>query len=93
MLDELIKFFKKPYEETKDKAPEGFCPNCWGEQEYDNKFRTLYEDAQVNVNNHSENYAFIQEFMVTHLNGIHLLRDEDKLVCTNCKKQYIKNPD
>ena len=72
MIEKLIAFFRKPKEETQGRAPEGLCPNCWGEQEYDNMVRELYKDKQIDVNNHGENHAFIQDFVVTHLNGITL---------------------
>ena len=88
MIDKLIAFFKKPKVETEDKTPKGFCPNCWGEQEYDNQVRELYKDRQINVNNHNENYAFIQDFMVTHLNGIHLKKGNNSFECPTCKVKY-----
>jgi hypothetical protein len=85
MIDKLISFFKKPKSETKAQTPKGFCPNCWGEQEYDNQVRELYKDRQIDVNNHNENYAFIQKFMVTHLNGIHLKKGNNSFECPTCK--------
>ncbi len=88
MIEKLISFFKKPQTETKDIVPEGICPNCWGEQEYDNKIRTLYKDQQIDVNNHSSNYAFVQQFMVTHLNGIRLKKGNNGLECPTCKIRY-----
>ena len=39
MVNKLMAFFKKPKEETINEVPEGICPNCWGEQEYDNEIR------------------------------------------------------
>ncbi len=88
MIEQLIKFFKKPKEETKDNPPKNYCPNCWGEQEYDNQVRELYKDHQIDVNNHSANYAFIQDFVVTHLNGIHLKKGNTSLECPTCKIKY-----
>jgi hypothetical protein len=88
MIKILIKFFKKPKEETQNEVPEGLCPNCWGEQEYNNRFRELYEDKQIDVNNHEANYAFIQDFMVTHLNGIHLKKGHNGMECPTCKARY-----
>ncbi len=72
MLQQLINFFKNPATKTRGQTPEGFCPNCWGEQEYDNMIRELYKDKQIDVNNHKTNHAFIKEFMVKHLDGIKL---------------------
>ena len=88
VIDGLISFFKKPKEETQDKVPEGLCPNCWGQQEYDNQIRDLYFDKQIDVNNHQANYAFIQDFMVTHLSGIHLRKGNNSLECPTCRINY-----
>jgi hypothetical protein len=88
MIEELIAFFKWPQEETKNKTPKGYCPNCWGKQEYDKQIRELYRDKQVEVNNHEANYAFIQDFIVTYLDGIHLKRGNNGLECPTCKTVY-----
>jgi len=85
MIENLISFFKKPIAETNGKSPDGYCPNCWGEQEYDNQIRTLYKDQQIDVNNQKANYAFIQKFVVTHLDGIHLKKGNNSLECPTCK--------
>jgi hypothetical protein len=85
MIERLIKFFKAPANETKGKVPEGLCPSCWGYQEYDDTIRELYDDKQIDVNNHAANYAFIQEFMVTNLNGIKLIKGNNSFECPTCK--------
>lgn len=88
MINKLITFFKKPAEETKDKTPTGFCPNCWGTQEYDNQIREMYKDKQIDVNNHEANNAFIQDFVVTHLNGIHLKKGNNSFECPTCRVKF-----
>jgi len=88
MIERLISFFKKSKEETKGKSPGGFCPNCWGSQEYDNQIRELYRDKQVDVNNQEANYAFIQDFVVTHIKGIHLKKGKNSLECPTCRVKY-----
>ena len=89
MIEELISFFRKPKEETLNTVPEGLCPNCWGQQEYDNQIRDLYYDKQIDVNNHQANYAFIQDFMVTNLDGIHLRKGNNGLECPTCKVKHL----
>jgi len=84
----LVSFFKKPVSATKDQTPVGLCPNCWGSQEYDGQIRELYRDKQIDVNNHEANYAFIQDFVVTHLDGIRLKKGANSLECPTCKVQY-----
>lgn len=72
----IIEFFKKPKEETKDKTPEGLCAVCWGYQEYDNKIRTIFEDRQIDVNNHSYKYMRIQKLLKEQIEGIKLKEGE-----------------
>lgn len=88
MIEKLILFFKQSPEETKSKVLEGLCPNCWGEQEYDKIIRNMYRDKQIDVNNHEKNYAFIQEFVVNRLDGIHLIKGDNSLECPTCRKKY-----
>jgi len=88
MIKQLIAFFKKPKSETKDQVPEGMCPNCWGKQEYDGQIRELYKDKQIDVNNHEENYAFIQKFVVKHVDGIRLKKGKNSLDCPTCKTKF-----
>ena len=73
---------------TKKQVPDGFCPNCWGNQEYDNTIRELYEDKQIDVNNHNANYAFVQDFLVTRVKGIHLKKGNNSFECPTCKITY-----
>lgn len=37
LIERLVTYFKQPEEETKNKAPKGVCPACWGRQEYGHK--------------------------------------------------------
>ena len=88
MIDNLIKFFSKPQNETKNTTPEGYCPNCWGKQDYDNQIREMYKDKQIDVNNGEANYAFIQKFVVKHIDGIHLKRGKNSFECPTCKLKH-----
>ena len=88
MIEKLIAFFKKSKEATKDEIPTGLCPNCWGKQEYDNEIRELYEDKQIDVNNHASNYAFIQKFVVKHVDGIRLKKGKNSFDCPTCHVKY-----
>ena len=88
MIETLINFFKKTSNETKGKTPDEYCPNCWGKQEYDGVIRELYADKQIEVNNHNANYAFIQDFVITRISGIHLKKGNNSLECPTCKAKY-----
>lgn len=86
MIERLINFFKQPQAETNGKTPEGFCPNCWGHQEFDNKIRDMYADNQIDVNNYIANHTFIKEFVVNNLQGIKLVRGNNSFECPTCRK-------
>ena len=90
LVDTLTNFFGKSKSETEGKTPEGVCPNCWGKQEYDNVMRELYEDKQIDVNNHKANYAFVQEFIVNRIEGITLIKGANSSECPTCKVKYSK---
>ena len=66
----------------------GACPNCWGEQEYDNQARKLINDKQIAVNNHESRHAFIQDFVVNHVSGIHLQKKGNTFTCVGCQRSY-----
>lgn len=90
-----MNFIKKLFQGHKQEAEinaltDGYCPNCWGDQEYDNLIREKYKDTQINVNNHEANYAFVQDFIVTHLNGIKLKSSVHGFECPTCKIQTSK---
>ena len=88
-----MSFFKKIFgigkiEDEFTKAPEGACPNCWGDQEYDNLVREKFKDTQIDVNNGAAKHAFIQDFMVTNLKGIKLKSTVHGSECPTCKVKF-----
>lgn len=83
LIEQLMTFFKKPEEETKDSAPEGICPLCWGYQQYDGKIRTLIKDKQIDINNHLKAQTFFEEVVKTHIEGIHL-KEAEISNCPHC---------
>ncbi len=68
----------------------GVCPNCWGIMQYDNKYQTYLKDAtKDNVSGRSDGRkSFVQQFVETHVDGIKLRKDGDKLVCPKCSTTY-----
>ena len=84
MIETLMSFFVKNPDSSEGKTQEGVCPNCWGNQEYDQTIRKLYADKQIDVNNHTSHHAFIQEFVVHHVSGIQLKKDSTGMVCPGC---------
>ena len=84
LLDTLSAFFSRPAEETTAEVPAGACPNCWGHYEYDGEIRKVARDRQIDVNSGRERYAFIQDFVVNHIDGIRLRDDDKGWVCPKC---------
>jgi len=70
LIDRLSAFFSRP--DAGGDVPEGVCPNCWGQQEYDGQIRQVIRDRQVDVSNDEARHAFIKDFVVTHIDGITL---------------------
>lgn len=68
----------------------GVCPNCWGIMEYDNQFVQYVEDqTKANINlDKTGKKAFVQQFVETHVTGIHLKREGESLSCPKCKGKY-----
>ena len=84
LIDRLVNYFSKP-KSQEQKAPEGLCPNCWGNQQYDNVVREMFVDKQIDVNNHESSHAFIQKFVVERVNGITLKKGNSGYECPTCK--------
>jgi hypothetical protein len=84
-----MNFFKKLLSNNSkgeiDNLMEGYCPNCWGDQEYADEVREKFRDPQIDVNNGEANYAFVQDFIVTHLTGIKLKSTTSGVGCSRCK--------
>jgi len=93
-LNFLSKLFgkKKTNSQTSksDLIEAGVCPNCWGTMEYDNQFIEYVEDQTKSNINHDKTHqkAFIQQFVETHVTGIHLKKEGNNLYCTTCKTPY-----
>ena len=66
------------------------CPNCWGHQEYDNKYTQYLKDqTKGNISGDSQSKkAFVQQFIETNITGIRLKREGDQQVCQSCKLKY-----
>ncbi len=87
LFESVISYLKGKEKGEELEAPVGACPPCWGEQEFDNKIREIVKDRQINVNSGNENYAFIQDFVVNHVDGIKLKNQIDGLKCPKCNQR------
>ena len=69
-------------------APEGFCPSCWGYQEYGGKLLEAVKEERIDTNNLNEKKGWIQEYAITHFEGIKLRETNNKFECPTCKLTY-----
>ena len=70
--------------------PKEVCPNCWGEQYYEDRFYEAIKDLQIDVNNHQVMKSFIQKFVEEHLSGSYLQQEEHntELYCPICHQRF-----
>ena len=86
LTDSILNYFQKKEKGDETlKAPEGICVPCWGYQEFDNEFREIIKDKQIEVNAGRENYNFIENIVVNKIEGIHLKNTIKGLECLKCK--------
>ena len=88
VVETLLNYLRKNKELNTDSAPVGLCPNCWGRQEYGGNFYTAVKNHGLDVNSKYPEVGWIKDYAETHLKGIALQRDGDKLVCESCKISY-----
>lgn len=83
-VQQIIDFLRRPEEEAE--APEDACPNCWGHYEYDGKIREGLKSRDLDLQSGQATYNFIEEFVVTHVDGIRLPQDSARRTCPRCGK-------
>jgi len=72
IIDNIVRYFRTNNDKTNETSPKGTCPVCWGNQQYDGKIRDLFQDKQIDVNNHRDSYMIIQDFMKYNIDGVKL---------------------
>jgi len=86
LFDSIFDYLKK---RKHDKSvPKGYCPNCWGYQEYEGKFLNTLQKENIDLNNLKEKKGWIQEYAIKHFEGIKLKETDDLFECPNCKLAY-----
>ena len=83
IIDNIVSYFSAKSDKDKASSPEGTCPVCWGYQEYDGKIRKLFDDKQIDINNHKDSYMIIQDFMKNHIDGVKL-KEGEVTDCPHC---------
>lgn len=89
IIEIFSNLLKKKAEKNESVAPEGFCPNCWGKQEYEGKFYAAIEKEQIDLNNIKERKGWIQAYATENLEGIKLhATTNGNYECNICKVNY-----
>lgn len=73
---------------NKDQGPveviEGYCPNCWGTQEYQNQIIVAAKKDNIDLNNISAKKGWIQAYAAQHLTGLRIQYGTKKSGCIHC---------
>lgn len=70
-------------------VPEGYCPNCWGRQEYGGQLYEAVLNEGITAENLSDKIGWVEAYAQKHLLGIKLAKSSnDELVCAICKVGY-----
>jgi hypothetical protein len=87
---ELLKIFTNflSRKEDSNDAPEGFCPQCWGRQEYEGKFYEAIYKEQINAENISSKAGWIDAYVKQNLEGIKLKEIDGIRECSTCNLTY-----
>lgn len=89
IIESLSNFLKKKEKTTINETPEGFCPNCWGRQEYSEQFYEAVKNEGVDINNIDSKKGWVKDYADKHLLSIQLTHDnDDEVACPKCKITY-----
>ena len=88
LVESLLPFLKKKEEKSNTEAPEGFCPNCWGREEYGGQFYEAVRNHKTNVNHKNPTVGWVQDYADKHLTDIQLTQEGEGYVCQKCKLTY-----
>lgn len=87
-MKSIIEFIKKFFNNSTDDttAPEGYCPNCWGRQEYGGQFREAINNEKIDLNNIDQKRGWIDAYAKKNFQGIKLRENDGSTYCPTCAK-------
>ena len=88
LFESISNFLRKKGTTEEQQTPIGFCPNCWGTQEYGGQFYEALKNENVDVNNVEERQGWVQQYANKHLKGILIKKEDHEIVCSKCKITY-----
>ncbi|MBT8220308.1 MAG: hypothetical protein KJP00_10805 [Bacteroidia bacterium] len=82
----LVETIKGFFSDNKKDKPKGYCPNCWGRQQYEGHLYEAILNEGISAQNISAKTGWIEAYAKENLGGIRLVKDQDEqLVCPTCK--------
>ncbi len=68
------------------------CPNCWGHQEYQDRFQNHVQNqgGEQILKDPRNKKAFVQKFVEKHITGIKLIQDDEGAACPSCRTRFKK---
>ena len=89
IIKSLTNLLQKNKSFDPEDAPDGFCPNCWGREEYGGNFYEAIKNENVDIKTLSSNKGWVQRYADKNLGTIQLKYGEDnEAVCQRCKISY-----
>ena len=88
LINSLLTVLKKG--NSNESVPEGFCPNCWGRQEYGGNFYQAVRNHGLDANAKEPEVGWIQDYVNKNLSPIVLHKEGDEYNCSRCKTSYKK---
>ena len=88
LVESLLNYLKKKPSPGDGSIPQGICPNCWGQQEYEGKFFEAVRNYHVDINEKDPTAGWVKEYAEKNLIGIQLEHQHDQVVCPKCKVSY-----
>ncbi len=80
-MSKLKSFFSK-----KTPVIPGYCPNCWGRQEYQDQIHSAARKDQIDLNNIDKKMGWIQAYAAKNLSSMKLVDANGKMSCRGCGK-------
>lgn len=85
-LKSILTFIKNNPNNNIEKAPEGYCPNCWGRQEYGGNFYKAIKAESIKDLQRKK--GWITSYAEKNLNGIRLQGKQGRFMCNVCFENY-----
>ncbi len=88
LFTQIKSFLQKKSDRNTENAPEGFCPNCWGRQEYGGQFFEAIHQEKIDLNNIDQKKGWIEAYAARYLEGIRLTKEDGSQKCPSCEIVY-----